>query len=357
MSTIEAVIHPPDQFEILREVTERYGLKLYHAESCRKIWKAETSEGPKYLKLSKLAPADLQFIFESLEYLHTKGFRTAPRLWLTRAGNPYVAGPDGIYILTDWFEGTELDFNNLTDLADACRYLAEFHRYSQGFEPTLPNQRTTWYSWPAKWERQIRELHDFRRLALAEKETSVFSRLYLRHFEPFYRQAVRSYERLLQSFYQSVAYEGYRQKSFCHHDYSGRNILRNSNGQLALIDFDYAVRDIRIHDLINLLLRNLRHQEWKMDICQFILSEYHQVSKLSADEMEVMYVLLSWPQDFWQIGLQYYHEKLPWPTQRFVRKLEHRIEYRFLREKFLTQFPSENGIFHWNEPGLSEKSM
>ncbi|HOP74981.1 MAG TPA: CotS family spore coat protein [Bacillota bacterium] len=353
MSTIQAVIHPPDQFEVLRKVTESYGLKLYQAENCRKVWKIETSEGTKYLKQSKLAPADLQFIYEVLEYLHVKGFRTAPRLWLGQAGEPFANGPDGIYILTDWFDGNELDFNNFNDLADACRYLAEFHRYGQGFEPAFPNQRTAWYSWPAKWERRIRELNDFRRLALAEKETSVFSRLYLRHFEPFYRQAIRSYERLLQSFYPFVASEGYQQKSLCHHDYSSRNILRNSQGQLALIDFDYCLRDIRIHDIMNLLLRNLRHQEWSIDVCRFILRKYHQVSKLSADEMEVMYVLLSWPEDFWQVGLQYYYEKLPWPTQRFVRKLEHRIEWRFLREKFLSEFPSGNGVFHWKESVLS----
>ncbi len=357
MSTTQAVMGPPDQFEILRKVAENYGLQLHQAESCRKVWKAETSDGPKYLKRSKLAPADILFIFEALEYLHANGFRTAPRLWLSLDGTPYVTASDGIYILTDWFEGNELDFNNFSDLANACRFLAEFHRCSQGFEPSLPHQRTAWYGWPAKWERRIRELNDFRSLALAEKETSAFSRLYLRHFEPFYRQAVQSYERLLRSFYRHVADEGYRHKSFCHHDYSGRNILRNSRGHMALIDFDYCLRDIRIHDLINLLLRNLRHQEWNMDVCRFILREYHRASKLSADEIEVMYVLLSWPEDFWQVGLQYYYEKLPWPAQRFVRKLEHRIECRFLREKFLREFPSGNGIFHWKEAVSADDTM
>jgi Ser/Thr protein kinase RdoA (MazF antagonist) len=129
--------------------------------------------------------------------------------------------------------------------------------------------------------------------------------------------------------------------------------LRLSDGQLCLVDFDYAIRDLRIHDLINLLVRNLRHNEWHLDVCNLILHEYHRRSKLSADEIEVMHILLSWPQDFWQVGLQYYVEQLPWPAKRFLHKLEHRIEARFMREKFLSQFPQNNIIYQWNEPPVT----
>jgi CotS family spore coat protein len=193
------------------------------------------------------------------------------------------------------------------------------------------------------------ELDYFRRQAITEKDTSAFSRLYLRYFEPFYRQAVQSYERLLNSSYQFIAYEAFQKKTVCHHDFSCRNLLRVSDRQLCLVDFDYAIRDIRIHDLINLVIRNLRHNEWNIEVCNRILYEYHQRSRLSADEIEVMHTLLTWPQDFWQVGLQYYVEQLPWPAKRFLHKLEHRIEARFMREKFLNQFPQNNTVFRWDE--------
>lgn len=348
--SINLAISGSEDFEELSRITEAYGLQLYHADNCRKIWCLNTSGGFKYLKRTKLNRDELFFIYELLEYLQRGQFKTVPRLYLNLSGEPFTETDGNLYILTDWYFANELNFQTEADLKQASRFLAEFHHHAEGFEPSLPKQRTFWYSWPSKLEKRISELDYFRSLAINDKEVSAFSRLYLRYFEPFYRQAVQSYERLLDSSYQSVAYEAFQRKTVCHHDYSGRNLLRLSDNTLCLVDFDYAIRDIRIHDLINLLVRNLRHNEWSLETCNVILNEYHIHSRLSADEIEVMYILLSWPQDFWQVGLQYYVEKLPWTSKRFLRKLEHSIAARFMREKFLSEFPGGNAIFRWNEP-------
>jgi len=340
---------PVAVYEELAAVTAKYGLQLQKAISYRKIWRLQTSAGFKYLKQSKLVPAEIFFINEVLNYLNSNCFNSAPRFQLGVDGNPFVEYAQKIYVMTDWFVGEELDYNDLNDLRRAILLLAEFHQKSQGFRCRDEVNRTAWYGWPAKFERRLCDLADFRRLALAEKDSSAFSRLYLRHFEPFYRQANLSRQRLLDSFYQTVACEAFRQKQLCHHDYSARNIIRADDRRLILVDFDYCLRDIRIHDLLNLILRNLKHHHWQSEICRFILTEYHQAVSLTPEEIEVMYVLLSWPNDFWQIGLQYYYEKLPWPESRFLNNLEHKISGRFLRNLFLKAFPMENGIFQWRE--------
>lgn len=325
--------------DMIEGIIENYGCRLVDFMPCRKVWRLNTDCGYKYLKKTRLSPADLWFIYEALEYLHRNAFENAPRLAWSKKGEPFVKTAAGMFILTEWYFGSELDFRNLMDLKQASRLMAEFHLKGNGFSPSQPNdQRTCWLNWPARLERRLEQLQEFRRLANTEKERSAFSRLFLRHFEPHFRQAVASYLALIKSPYVEVAQGACSQRSFCHHDYSGRNLLRTYKNRIYLIDFDYCLLDLRIHDLINLVVRNLKHNNWHFQICNFILREYQQISKLSQAELEVMYALLLWPQDFWQVGLQYYYEKLPWAPQRFLKKLQHKIAYRFSRNNFLGEF-------------------
>ncbi len=338
----------------LTSIVAGFGLELIGFRVHRKIYCVETNMGFKCLKKSKLGAADLRFIAEALTYLEKQGFENCPRLDRSSLGEPFVDFNSELYVMSDWYLSQELDFDDIIDLSQASRFLAEFHRCAAGFVPSSPNpDRTCWLSWPAKLEERIQQLKDFRRLASQEKEVSEFSRLFLRHFASFYRQANLSLEALLKSTYPEVAQESAKVGQFCHHDYSSRNILRTGDQRLILIDFDYCLLDLRIHDLINLLVRNLKHNEWQAELGKFILSEYHRVNKLLPAELEVMHVLLGWPQEYWQVGLQYYYEKLPWPKERFLKKLRHKIDYQQERQRFLGDFPASNGIHHWKPSLLS----
>lgn len=324
---------------MLEEITREFGLKVFKIDACRKIWRLQTPAGYKYLKRSKLTPADVFFIHDALLYLSQRNFNHVPRLASSQTGNPFVIHKTGLYILTDWYFSYELDFEVLSDLKEAARFMAEFHLAGQGFTPNHPSSaRNAWFNWPGNLSDRIIQLRDFRQLAHNERETSPFSRLYYEHFDPFYRQAIASHQALLRSPYLEVAQAESKKKRLCHHDYSGRNLLRTFNNQLVLVDFDYCLRDIRVHDLLNLMIRNLKHTDWNGESCRIILKEYQKIDRLAPEELEVLRILAHWPQDFWQVGHQYYLEKLPWPMERFVKKLQRKIHSREAREKFLKDF-------------------
>ncbi len=334
----------PDR-DAIAAVLKSFGLELKCLQSIRKVWRIKTNTGYKYLKKSKLNTAELHFIFEALEYLHAQSFPGILRLALSKNGAPFAAYQGELYVLTDWVFSRETDFDILMDLRQASRFLAEFHLKSQGFSPliNLP-ARAAWLNWPSKMALRLRQMNHFRELAISDQKDSAFSRLYLLYFEFYRRQAETAYQALLQSPYREVAAIAATVKSFCHHDYSGRNLLRTFDNRLVLIDFDYSLQDLRIHDLINLVVRNLKHSHWNLDACRFILEEYHRVAPLTAAEIEVMRILLIWPHDFWQVGLQYYYEKLPWPKERFLNKLEGKIKDRLEREVFLKEFSKNLGV-------------
>lgn len=334
---------PPD---LCNAIAHGFGIKLYSAEQCRGVWRLGTSDGFKYLKRSKLEAPDLHFIYEALEYLIFQNFHHVPRLALSRMGEPFVTHQNHHYLLTNWYFSQELDFGVTNDLKEAARFLARFHLAGQGFIPCREHYwRTCWFGWPVKLENRLGQLQEFRKIALMEKERSTFSRLYLSFFDSYFHQAEACLNALLNSSYYEVALIDSKIKSLCHHDFSSRNLLRSTERQIILVDFDYCLRDLRIHDLINLLIRNLKHHDWDPAICRLILKEYHQIRKLTPEEIQVMYVILGWPQEFWQVGLQYYFEKLPWPSERFLKKLQSKIQAQLLWERFLEEFPKNNGIY------------
>ena len=337
-------LEPPSNVEI-SEIAALYGLKVKAIRSCRKVWQLETDHGFKYLKLTRFDPTALTFIYEALEYLHQRGLTPVPRLNLTRLGNPWINYQAQHYFMTDWFFSTELDFRLASDLQLAVAYLAEFHQRSSGFTPSQANYRTEWWGWSEKFRTRLQQLEQF--ASLAAQEETYFSQTYLEYFETYYQEAVASYQSLLAAPYQEVANVAAENRSFCHHDYSARNLLRTSDHQLVLIDYEYCLRDLRIHDLINLILRNLRHQHWEIGVCRYILEIYHAKNHLTPEEIELMWVIMNWPQDFWQIGLQYYNEKQPWSNARFEERLLTRQLMQAKRQEFLRQFPRENGIYEF----------
>jgi hypothetical protein len=47
---------------------------------------------------------------------------------------------------------------------------------------------------------------------------------------------------------------------------------------------------------------------------------------------------MEFPQDFWQIGIQYYWENQPWGEEFFIKKLEKILEDREDKQNFIDEF-------------------
>ena len=77
------------------------------------------------------------------------------------------------------------------------------------------------------------------------------------------------------------------------------------------------------------------------EVAQKALAFYHRENPLDERELALLYPFLLWPQDFWQVGLQFFAERLPWPAERFWATLSRRTADREEREGFLAWFKKE----------------
>jgi hypothetical protein len=82
----------------------------------------------------------------------------------------------------------------------------------------------------------------------------------------------------------------------------------------------------------------MRHGIWDLNKAYYILNEYGKYYPLSDEDLGVIKAFMVYPQDFWQVGLQYYVEHQPWAMDYFLLRLKRVIEDKEIREKFLKEF-------------------
>lgn len=337
LSTPHLHLELPEILALLKE----FKLKPLQVRAIRKVYKVTTPHGVFALKPTNLSEEELVFIQGVLLHLAKKGFPALPFCTI-HSGQPFMTMGNTRFLLMPWFDGAEANFQHLNELNTGVKLLARLHRISEGF-PTAraPGDRVYWGKWPRIWSRRLNQLVYFKGLSGLGREA--FDRIYARHAPYFLKQASRALSALEASPYLRLVVEERQRSYLCHHDFSARNLLL-ADDRCCLVDFDYCLCDLRLHDLANLMLRLLRQDKWQYTRARFALLVYHRQYPLTASHLQVLHAFFQWPQDFWQVGLQYYVERLAWPAKRFLKSLKRKVQDEPNRQNFLARFPQENGI-------------
>ncbi len=123
----------------------------------------------------------------------------------------------------------------------------------------------------------------------------------------------------------------------CHHDLAYHNILIN-NDEVYFIDFDYSVVDLRIHDLCNYIDKVVKGFAYNFQKAKDIIDEYSGISELDKREIEVLYGMLYFPEEFYSISKDYYFKRKLWSEESFIYKLNKKLENFEERGEMLQTF-------------------
>jgi len=319
-------------------VFEEYPFQIHQIQAIRGVFCLHTPQGRKCLKRFKFSKAELIFSYQAIEHLAANGFRGVARFLPTRSRQPYLEAEGELYFLTDWVSGHHCDYRNPQELALAAATLARLHLASRGFTPPegCP-EKIRWGRWPEIFRHRTEELKEFLSMAQKNKPANRLNRLYARYFPYYMRQAQQALALLEKSCYLRLCEEEKKQQSFCHHDFANHNVIITPQREVYVVDFDYAICDLRAHDLSSLLCRAARHQHWTPSLIAFVLEAYEKISPLVPGEIEVMHAFLTFPQDFWQLGVWLYLEKVKPEDSRIQRRIEQISREMANRARFLQQ--------------------
>ncbi|KUO73725.1 MAG: hypothetical protein APF77_15895 [Clostridia bacterium BRH_c25] len=320
-------------------IEESYGFRIKDIRNIKNVSRIETDCGVKCLKKAHMSPSFFLFIYSAVNYLKEKGYEGV--IPYSTAIDGSICIPDGkyVYYVVDWVEAKECRFKREEELKKAIRAAAELHRASAGYVPPKGAKPRVFYNkWVEKCDKKSKELLEFGK-AIEEKEyIDDFDEIFSRHLKYYLQQAKESAGMINESPYWEISGKSEKSGEFCHHDLANHNFLISDNGNIYLIDFDYCIMDTRLHDLSSLIIRNMRYGVWDIDKAYFILDEYNGIYPIDQKDLKVIKAFMTFPQDFWQVGLQYYVEKQPWTMEYFLMRLNRIVNDREIRDKFLKEF-------------------
>ncbi len=320
-------------------VEESYGFKIKDIRSIKNVSRIETDCGVKCLKRAHMSPGFFLFIYSAVNHLLERGFWGVIPYNTTIDGSICIPDGDHVYYVVDWIEARECRFRREDELKQAIRAAAELHKASAGYAPPNGARPRVFYNkWVEKCHRKSIELLEFSKIIEDKEYIDDFDEIFSKNLNYYWNQAKESTEMLKSCPYGEISAESEKLGEFCHHDMANHNFLISEDENIYLIDFDYCIMDTRLHDLCSLVIRNMRYGVWDMEKAYFILNEYDSVYSIGQKDLEVIKAFMTFPQDFWQVGLQYYVEKQPWTMEYFLMRLSRIVNDREIRDRFLKEF-------------------
>lgn len=328
------------QHDIEPRIIEPYDLEVQEIIPVRKVWRLVTNRGNKCLKRFYTSADSLNFSWSAINHLIKRGFTQVAPFLLTRRGKPYVDRHDQLYVMTDWLEGRESDYANRGDLEIAARTLASLHAAAQGFvPPACQEHRVRWGAWPEIFQIRRNELSFFADQVKDKLAPTRFDLVLLNNLAYYLTQIDDCLTQLAASPYAELSARESKSGGFCHHDYAHHNVMITSQATGYVLDFDYAICDLRIHDVGSLILRALKAADWDFQQVEIVLAAYQEISPLRPEEIAVLPPFFLFPQDFWRLVIDnYYGLKTHWSLAKFQRKIERVLENEPRRQVFLNKF-------------------
>lgn len=319
----------------LEMILANWGLKPIQAEKIKDVFKVDTVQGVKNLKVSPLKPKRLTYVHHAIRHLIKNGFTKMKPIIPTLQGDTYVSDGQYAYTLFDWIEGRQCNFTNQTELAEATQVLADLHRRTYGFvPPPYSNTRKQLGKCFYHFLERYQNLEEYRQMALQNPHED-FSRLYLENCDYFIALAAQAINRLQASNYTRLVAKAEIEHPFCYGDPAARNFIFTPERRILMIDFDSCRLDLPIMDLVKFIRRVMKKYHWSYPMAGFIMDAYQTVNPISRDELGVIKAVFYFPQKFWRISTRFFHQHSEYPPERLLRKL-----HKFLENKTaFFQFP------------------
>ncbi|WP_368489510.1 CotS family spore coat protein [Clostridium sp. BJN0013] len=321
-------------YDLCVELFDRFDLKVYDVIPIRKVYMVSSDKGKKIFKKLEYTLDELKFINELLTYVRSK-FSRVVNFVKNKDGDIYTIWNGDMYCIMDVVYGKECNFSNPVDLSIAAEGLGEFHLASEGFKTDVRNKYNNGKLIDT-FNRRIQEMEFFQNIAHIHEKKTEFDEIFIKNSNYYIEQIKKSESMLEESYYYKLCSEEDK-IVVCHHDLAYHNILINNN-EAYFVDFDYAIIDLKVHDLCNFINKVIKNFAFDIEKAKLIIDNYCNKNTLSNRELEVLYAMLNFPNDFYTISRDYYTKRKDWKEEIFLDRLKRKIRYKEDREEFLEEF-------------------
>lgn len=323
-------------YDLDTDLFELFNLKVEDLIPLRSVYILITDKGKKILKKIENTE-DMKFITTALDYIKD-GYSDILTFVKAGDGNYYVRWKDGIYCVMELIEGRECCCSNPLDVVIASKALAQYHKSSLGILKYLEGSnleilKSNLGKFPNKFNEAKENLLDIKQRVGKYGYKNTFDKLLLESIDEQIENINESIKRIEKSNYENLC----RDESkivLCHNDLAHHNIIL-SEDRAYFIDFEYSLVDIRVHDICNFLMKSIKNYGYDFDKSIEIINAYNSVWKIEKDELEVLYAIMIFPNDYYNLVYNYYNKKKNWSYESFLSKFQNKLADEPDRKDFL----------------------
>ncbi|MGE5472620.1 MAG: CotS family spore coat protein [Ignavibacteriales bacterium] len=261
------------------------------------LWKFSAGDQILCLKRLKHSLDKAVFSVNAQIHIYNNGGKV-PSVILNTSGEPITEYKEQLFVLYQWIEGRDLDFNNPSDLAYAMKGIAEFHLASKGYLPPADARISSKLGkWPNQYEDMRNRMIEWEETAKTKSTYPVY-KTYLKWIGPMIEIANSAIERLNKSSYDILTSIEPEKSPLCHQDYGKGNALLVGE-ELYVLDLDGVTYDLPIRDLRKVIGKQAEnYNQWNPEKIHFILKNYQRVDELDNKELELLIIDLLYPHWF-----------------------------------------------------------
>lgn len=312
----------------------QFGLTVYDLAPVRKVYTLITNKGDKILKKIDCTLEEYQFIIDAANYIKLS-YKKIANFIETDKNEKFINWKGEIYCVMDKVPGRECEYSNPVDLSMASKAIGEFHKASEGFRHKNASKYICG-NFINNLKRKKEEMLFFKNMALIYENKREFDEIFLAYAD-YYIEKIQDSISILEGtqYYKLCSEED--KIVLCHHDLAHHNIIIDNN-DVYFIDFDFSVIDLKVHDLCNFINKVTKIFAFDIEKAKLILNNYCKTNEICKKEFEVLYGMLVFPEDFYEIAKDYYTKRKEWEEQVFVSKLKRKINFEKDRKEFLENF-------------------
>jgi CotS family spore coat protein len=175
-----------------------------------------------------------------------------------------------------------------------------------------------------------------KKLVNTYKYKTEFDSLFINNVDEYLVEIEEVQEELKKSKYDDLRQSG-DTICLCHNDLAYHNFL-TKNEEINIIDFDYMTIDLRIMDIGDFILKSIKNAAFDIDKTLNCINGYESISHLKKDEKELLYILIKFPKDFYNISRDYYYKRKKWDYDVYLNRLKTKLSNEEFRYEFLKAY-------------------
>ena len=315
------MIHP--------NIFKEFGVNVKQYYKFRATYICDTDQGLKAIRKSECTPGQVTLQYQIKEHLVHNGFIYVDRLQVSKRKTPYVMQNNQLYIMTDWYNGQEVDFHNIQDIHKAIRFLAKLHMAGEDFiSPTINPSSLKIKNLGTTYKKRYSETIKLRKKIRNTSSMTDFELLYIKNALIYKELQEVAIGLIHSSNYEKLIDKAKRNRTIIHGKYTYHNILNINSEDTIITGFDRSTYNVQLIDLASAIRHIMGKNKWDIKILLSCLKEYSNIKPLTSNEWEIMKGMIIFPEKFASLCNQYYHSKRRWNYNMFQRKLINMLEYQ-----------------------------